>query len=114
MSTKQVMFMGLIAATGTLISLTFGGLWLGGSEVDIANAVSVFKQANILGTWSVSVPNITFFLVGIKSLMMLDFAFFTGEMAAIQWLLFMTLGLGFMWGMFVVVIGTIRGLFSPG
>lgn len=111
MRTQQIMFMGLIFATGTVISLTFGGLWVGSEEVDVANAVTVFKQAEILGTWAVTVPNISFFLVGAKALMMMDFAFFEGEMALLQWFLFMTLGLGLMWGIFIVIIGVIQGLF---
>lgn len=105
------MFMGLVFAAGTMISLTFAGLWLGTEEVEVTNAVTVFKQANILGIWSVTVPNITFFLVGVKSLMMLDFAFFEGEMAIVQWFLFMTIGLGMMWGIFSVVIGVIQSQF---
>ena len=111
MRSQQIMFMGLIFAAGTIISLTFGGAWLGSSEVDIVNAVTVFKQADILGTWSVTIPNISFFTIGAKSLMMMDFAFFQGGWAFFQWILFMTLGLGMMWGIFTVVIGVIQGLF---
>ena len=111
MRPQQIMFMGWLFAVGTLISLTFGGLWIGSEEVVMANALTVFKQANILGIWSVTVPNISFFLVGVKSLMMLDFAFFRGEAALIQWLLFMTIGLALMWGIFTIVIGVIQGLF---
>lgn len=103
--------MGLVLATGTLISLTFGGAWLGDEEVALANALTVFKQVTILGTWAITVPNPSFFLVGAKSLMMMDFAFFSGEMALLQWFGFMTLGLGLMWGIFTVVIGVIQGLF---
>lgn len=112
MRPQQIMFMGLIFATGTLISLTFGGLWISGEELIVSDALTVFKQANILGTWSVTVPNINFFLVGVKSLIMLDFAFFQGEMALLQWFLFMILGLGVMWGIFIVVISVIQGLFG--
>ncbi len=109
MRPQYIMFMGLVFSVGTFVSLTFGGVWLGSPEVDVANAVSVFKQANILGIWSVTVPNITFFLVGLKALMMMDFAFFQGTL--IQWFAIMILGLGLMWGVFIVVIGTIQGLF---
>lgn len=105
------MFMGLLFAAGTIISLTFGGAWIGANEVDIANAVSVFKQADILGIWSVTVPNITFFTAGAKSLMQMDFAFFQGGWGLLQWILFMTLGLGMMWGIFTVVISVVQGLF---
>ncbi len=111
MSPKHIMFMGLICAAGTLISLTFGGLWLGATETEVTNALTVFKQAEILGTWSVAVPNISFFLVGASALMSLDFAFFGGLMGIVQWFLFMTIGLGMLWGIYTVVIGTINGLF---
>lgn len=112
MRTQQIMFMGLILAAGTVISLTFGGAWLGTTETDIANAFTVFKQVNILGVWSVTVPNITFFLVGAKALMMMDFAFFSGSMALLQWFMMLTLGLGLTWGIYTVAIGAIQGLFG--
>lgn len=111
MRTQQIMFMGWIFAIGTMISLTFAGAWLGSDEATVADAVTVFKQTNILGLWSVTVPNISFFLVGAKSLMMMDFAFFQGSAGIFQWILFMTIGLGLMWGIFTVVIGVIQGLF---
>jgi hypothetical protein len=105
------MFIGLICAVGTIISLTFGGVGMGTEEVDLINSLTVFKQANILGTWSVSVPNITFFTVGMKSLINLDFAFFSGYMELLRWLLYMTIGLGFLWGLYTTVLGVITGLF---
>lgn len=105
------MFMGFILAVGTIISLTFGGLWIGDEEVEMSNAFTVFRQAEILGTWSVMVPNVDFFLVGARSLMMMDFAFFSDEMALLQWFLYMTLGLGLMWGIYMVVISVVQGLF---
>jgi hypothetical protein len=106
------MFMGLLFAAGTLISLTFGGLWLGSEEIAVSNAVTVFKQANILGTWAVTIPNITFFLVGARALMMMDFAFFDGILIVFQWVIFMVLGAGFLWGFYTVAIGVIQGLFG--
>lgn len=112
MHPKQMMFMGLIFAAGTMISLTFGGAWIGTSEVDVVNSLTVFKQANILGLWSVMVPNIDFFLVGAKSLMMMDFAFFTGPMALLQWFLMMVFGIAFLWGFLIVIIGVIQGLWK--
>lgn len=111
MRPQQIMFMGFVLAVGTFISLTFAGLWIGSEEVEVANAVTAFKQANILGIWSVMVPNVSFFLIGVKSLMMLDFAFFQDETEIIQWFLFMTIGLGFTWGIYTIVISSIQGLF---
>ena len=111
MRPQHIMFAGLLLATGTMISLTFGGLWVGDEEVELANAVSVFKQANILGVWSVMVPNVSFFLVGARSLLMMDFAFFGGVWALVQWFLMLTVGLGLMWGFFTAMLGTVQGLF---
>jgi hypothetical protein len=110
--TKQIMFMGLLLATGTMISLTFGGAWLGNDDIDMANSFNVFKQVNILGLWSVTIPNITFFLVGAKSLVMMDFAFFTGELVIIQWFFFFTLGLGVIWGIYLVIIAIVQGVLN--
>jgi len=105
------MFLGLILASGTLISLTFGGAWYDSGDLSIANTMTVFKQANILGIWSITVPNIGFFITGFKSLLMFDFAFFTGPTVILQWFLFFTIGLGTMWGLYTVIIGVIQGVF---
>lgn len=112
MRPHQIMFMGLILATGTIISLTFGGLWLGAEEMAMQSAFTMFKQANILGTWAVTVPNISFFISGAKSLIMMDFAFFGGILSVVQWFLMLTIGLGLTWGFYTIMIGTIQGLFG--
>lgn len=107
------MFSGFVLAIGTLVSLTYAGVGFGTEEVAIASSVTVFKSATILGTWSIMVPNIGFWTLGAKSLMMMDFAFFSNMsgMEVVQWILFMTFGLGLMWGFFSAVIGVIQGLF---
>ena len=111
MRSHQIMFMGLVLAGGTLVSLTFGGAWYDSTDVSVMNSLTVFKQANILGTWSVMVPNVSFFIIGVKSLMMMDFAFFTGPMQILQWFMMMTFGLGLLWGVYTIVIGVVQGLF---
>lgn len=110
MRPHQIMFMGLLLAAGVLISLTFGGLWLGDEDVETANAFTVFKQVNILGLWSVTIPNIDFFLTGAKHLIMMDFAFFDGSLALLQWFFFFTLGLGVIWGFFTIIISVVQGV----
>ncbi len=106
-----MMFLGLVFAAGTMISLTFGGAWFDNTDVSLLNTISVFKQANILGIWSITVPNISFFIVGAKALMMFDFAFFQGELALLQWFFFFIIGVGTMWGLYTVIIGVVQGVF---
>ena len=110
MRPHQIMGMGLILAAGTMISLTFGGAWLGSNDVAAANAFTVFKQVNILGLWSVTIPNIDFFLTGAKALITMDFAFFVGAASILQWFMFFTLGLGVIWGVYTIVIGVVQGI----
>ena len=105
------MWMGLILAIGTLISLSFAGVGLGSQENALADAFVAFKQVNILGVWSVTVPNVTFFFVGIRSLINMDFAFFNGNMVLVQWIMYCVLGLGLTWGIWTISIGVINGLF---
>ncbi|OGN90755.1 MAG: hypothetical protein A2Z70_01365 [Chloroflexi bacterium RBG_13_48_17] len=113
MRTKHIMFLGLILAAGTTISLTFAGLWLGDEEVELSNALTVFKQATILGVWSVTVPNVSFFLVGARALIMMDFAFFQGSAGLfVQWVLYLVIGTATLWGLFSLMIGVVQGRFS--
>lgn len=103
--------MGLLLAVGTIISLSYAGVGLGSEEVEFANSFSAFKQANILGVWSIPIPNVTFFFTGVRALISMDFAFFTGGMVVLQWILYLVLGLGLTWGIFTIVLGVINGLF---
>lgn len=112
MRPHQIMFMGLMLAAGTVISLTFGGAWLGAGDVAITNSLTVFKQTSILGLWSIMLPNVNFFILGFKSLMMMDFAFFNGSMALVQWFLMLTFGLGLLWGVYMAIIYVVQGLFG--
>lgn len=116
MRPQHVMFAGLLFAGGTLISLTFGGSWLGSSDVSIVNSLTVFKEASILGIWSVTIPNVDFFFTGMKSVMMLDFAFFSSEggsgMLLVQWFMMFTVIFGIMWGLFTLIIGVVASRFG--
>lgn len=112
MRIQYIMWGGLIFAIGTIISLTYGGVGLGDEEVAFINSITVFKQANILGVWSVPIPNITFFTTGAKALLNLDFAFFNDGMLILQWILYAVFALGLTWGFFVVVISVINSRFS--
>lgn len=116
MRPQLTIFLGFVMAAGTLIGLTFGGSWLGSTDVSIVNSLTVFKEANILGLWSVTVPNIDFFFTGMKSLMMLDFAFFSSGAGSglqlFQWFLMLTIILGVMTALLSLVIGIVASRFG--
>lgn len=108
MRPHYVIFLGFLFAVGTLISLTFGGNWLSGTEVDITNSMTVFRDANIAGYWTMTLPNIDFFFTGLKSLMMMDFGFFQGPLQIVQLFFLLTISLGAMWGLYIVVISVVQ------
>ena len=108
MKPQFLMFLGLLFATGTLISLTYGGAWLGDTDLEIANSLTVFKDANILGIWTITIPNVDFFFTGMKCLMMMDFAFFTGGLELVQWFFMLVISLGALWGLYTVIIGVVQ------
>jgi hypothetical protein len=112
MRSQYVMFLGLILATGTIISLIFGGAWMDSTDTSVTNALTVFKQVDILGIWSIMVPNISFFVTGAKALTSFDFAFFNGGLQILQWFFMLTLGLGFIWGVYTVIISVAQGVFK--
>lgn len=112
MSPKYVMFLGLLLAAGTLISATFAGAWLTDTDLAVTNSLSVFKEANILGIWSVTVPNTDFLLTGAVALTSFDFGFFNGSLQLLQWFFVMVFGLGFLWGVYIIVINVLSGVFG--
>lgn len=106
------MFLGFIFMAGLLISLTFAGGWLSSTDLGVMNSMSGFVSAKILGIWSIPVPNVNFVTVGIAALLKMDFAFFGGPMAILQWFFIATIGAGTVWGLFSTVIYVISGLWK--
>lgn len=110
MSPKYIMGMGFIFMAGTLISLTFGGGWLGDTEANTLNSIAAFRSANVLGLWSIMVPNLDFLTAGIGALVQMDFAFFGGTMDLLRWFFICTISAGIMFGLFCVMIVTASNL----
>jgi hypothetical protein len=109
MSPKFISFLGLIFAYGVLVSLVMGGSWLGAEDVTVANALTVFKDVSFFGLFSFAVPNVWFFLVGLKALVTLDFAFFVGGFAIFQWIFFFVFISAVIYGIFTIAIYVASG-----
>ena len=111
MSPKLIMGLGLIFLAGTMISLTFGAGWLGDTDVSTLNSIAAFRSANVLGMWSIQVPNLDFLTSGIGALVSMDFAFFSGDFEIIRWFFIFVISAGVMFGIFTVMIVTASSLF---
>ena len=101
-----MMFLGFMFSCGTLISLAIAQGWYDSSDIAQLNAIAAFRQASVLGVWSITVPNLDFVLSGIGAFVSFNFAFFRGELAILQWFMMLVIGSAVLWGIFTVVIGT--------
>lgn len=110
MRPQQIMFLGFIFTAGTIISLTFAGGWLEPSDVDVINSLTAFRSVNLLGIWTIMVPNLDFILLGLGSLMKMDYAFFRGELVLMQWFFLMTITAATLFGFFSIAIVTISSI----
>ena len=110
MSPKYIMGLGFIFLSGTLISLVFGGAWLGDTEIGALNSIAAFRSVNVLGVWSIMVPNLDFLISGIGAMVSMDFAFFGGGMEILRWFFLFTISAGVMFGIFTIMIVTASNL----
>lgn len=106
MRPQHVMFLAFIFAAGILISLIIGKGWYGSTDLATLNSMAAFRQASVLGVWSIMVPNLDYVLSGLGALMSFNFAFFRGEMQIFRWIFLTVITTGALWGIFVVAIGT--------
>jgi hypothetical protein len=106
------MFLGLVLAAGLLLSFCLGSLWLNATDVAIINSLQMFSDMSIFGLFHVPIPNLNFFLVGMKALTTFNFAFFTGPMQLLQFIIIIVVVSGIMWGFFSTIIYLGMGLLN--
>jgi len=92
---------------GTATCLIIEGSWFGSSQASIINSLSVYRVAELFGTWKIPVPNIDFLLVGLPRLLTWDYSFLQGGLDIIQWFLAVVLGIGVLWGLYQLAVGVI-------
>ena len=100
------MFVAWLSSAGTLISLAIGGGWYDTTDVTTLNQLAAIRQANVLGVWSIPVPNLDFVLSGIGAMVSFNFAFFRGELAILQWFMLTVISSAVLFGLFALALGT--------
>lgn len=114
MSPKFVVFFAFSYVTATLLCLFIEGSYFGAEELSIMNALTGMSLLEITGTGAWTIPKLIsgFFKVGVPRLLLWDYSFLdTAEGGLFRWLLLLPLSVGFVWGLAVVFLSAISGIF---
>jgi hypothetical protein len=95
----------------TAINRVLEGALIGSSEVTILNQLTVFRELNVVGFFSVPVLNLDFLTQGLPHLFKWDYSFFGGNASIIQYFLYsMTAAASF--GLFLLMLGLLYNMFG--
>lgn len=104
-------FLSMVFVGMTILNRLAEGAFIRAADVAVINTLTIARDQTIFGLFSVPVINTDFFFVGIPRLVKWDYAFFGGNAAIFQFMLYsMTFALTFM--LFVVIIGMVSFFFS--
>jgi len=103
-------FLAFVFVGMTLINRIMEGAFITNADVAIVNQLTIIRTVTI-GTWSVPVPNLSFFTEGLPHLVKWDYSFFGGNAGVIQYFLYsLTAALSF--GLALAVMGLLYNYFS--
>lgn len=95
----------------TLINRILEGAFIAANDVTILNQLTVFRDLELFGLFTVPVPNLSFITEGIPHLVKWDYSFFGGNAAVFQYFLYsLTAALSFF--LFMLVLGLLYQYFS--
>jgi hypothetical protein len=95
----------------TLINRILEGAMIASSEMELLNQLTVFRSVEVLGLFSIPVPNLSFFTTAIPKLFTWDYSFFGGNSGIIQYL-FYSITAAASFGLFIVIVGTLINYFG--
>lgn len=95
----------------TVINRILEGAFIAAADVTILNQLTIFRDLELFGLFSVPVPNLDFIITGIPRLIKWDYSFFGGNAGIIQYFLYSaTAAMSFF--LFVLIIGLLYQYFN--
>ncbi len=111
MRPQWVVYLAFILLMGNFLSLLLQGTYFQAEDLTVMNFLTGYSSVQAAGSFGVVKMAIGFFTTGIPRLIMWDFVFLQGQAEIIKWF-FMVLTIGTIFGMGLIFIETIRGLFA--
>ncbi len=105
MSNRDMMFAAWLLIGGLVISQIMSMAYFGGADTSVTNSLLILRTYNLFGIIPIPFLNIDFFVVGLKSLIQWDFAFFQGIGFDMIKYLFYVISVGLVWGIAVSFAG---------
>lgn len=104
-------FLAFLFAAFTYINRVLEGAMLQAGDVTVLNQVTVFRNIEVFGMFSIPVPNLSFITEGIPHLIKWDYSFFGGNAGLFQYLMYsITAAVAF--GLFALIVGILFGIFN--
>lgn len=110
----NITFIGFLAFSFiglTLINRVLEGAFLASADITVLNQLTIFRELELFGLFSVPVPNLSLITEGLPHLVMWDYTFFGGNAGIIQYFLYsVTAAMSF--GLFLLVLGMLYQYFN--
>lgn len=108
---QMIGFLSMVFFGMTIVNRVMEGQFITASDMEVVNQLTIFRPLEIFGLFSVPVPNLSYFTVGIPRLVMWDYSFFGGNAQVIQFALYSaTAAISFL--LFTIVIGLLYQFYS--
>lgn len=108
---KFIGFLAMNFVGMTLLNRLAEKSFIKAADVAIANTLTITREQEIFGLFTMPIINTDFFFTGIPRLVKWDYAFFGGNAAILQYFLYsLTFALTFM--LFTIMIGLVYQYFS--
>jgi hypothetical protein len=111
MNVKLLMIAFFAFVAATFCARLMGGAWFSTSDTDVMNSLTVFKDVEIFGTFSVPTINIDFLTTGLPKLVSWDYPFFGGQMEIFKYFLY-CLSIGIVWTLVAMFSGVIYNFWA--
>jgi hypothetical protein len=111
MSPRWIAGLSFVFILATAISLIIEGEYMGSDELNVINELTGFQAMEAGGILSIPLMAVGFITHGLPKVLMWDYAFFSGGLEIIRWVL-MPLSITVVWGLIQTFISVAQGLLA--
>lgn len=88
----------------TFLGHIMEGAFISAADLAMLHSITGYRTFDLLGLFSIPIPNVSFFTTGLIKLVQWDYNFFGGPAAFIQYFLY-SVSAAFMFGLIIILLG---------
>ena len=114
MSAKFIIFLAMVFIVGQFMCLVGEGGFFGQDDVDLQNTLTGYTALEVSGAGIWTVPKLIggFLTTGLPKMITWNYSFLEGSWSMIKWFLLYPISIGVVWGITLVFMPVIQGIFS--